>query len=329
MNGDGRKVRFVFWAIVWAAALFPVFAAKAANWPAKPVRIIVPYAAGGNADIWARIISDPLSAAFGEQFYVENRGGAGGLIGSQAAAMAEPDGYTLLLSGIGSLVISPVMNQNSGIDTMRDFTHIAYLGGPPFVFVVHPSLGVKNFKDLISALKNRKDGVGYASPGPGTFGNLLAELLAKTDQLNLFNVPYKGAGPAMLDVIGGHVKIGCVTWTSAVAHIRAGSVIPLAVSSSERLADFPDVPTLKELGYPKLVATTWFGLSGPAGMPKDIVDRLNREVIKTLAEPRAQKQMEQEALLTRPMTPQQFTDFMQTEIDKWGPIAEQVGKNNR
>src|SRR5579863_1094424 len=308
MNGNGWKVRLVFWAIVWAATLVAVFGAKAANWPARPVRIIVPYAAGGNADIWARIIANPLSEAFGEQFYVENRGGAGGLIGSQAVAKAEPDGYTLLLSGIGSQVISPVINPNGGIDTMHDFTHIAYLGGTPFVFVVHPSLGVKDFKDFISSLKNRKDSVAYASPGSGTFGNLLAELLAKTEQLNLVNIPYKGAGPAMLDVIGGHVKIGCVTWTSAVPHIRAGSVIPLAVSSSERLADFSDVPTLKELGYPKLVATTWFGLSGPAGMPKAIVDQLNREVIKALARPRAQQQMAQLTLLTRPMTAQQFTD---------------------
>ena len=329
MNSDGSKARFVFSAIVFVAMLFSVSGALAADWPAKPVRIIVPYAAGGNADVWARIIAEPLGEAFGEQFYVENRGGAGGLIGSQAVAKAEPDGYTLLLSGIGSQVISPVIVQNDSVDTMRDYTHIAYLGGPPFVFVVHPSLGVKDFKDFISALKNRTDSVGYASPGIGSFGNLLAELLAKTERLNLVNVPYKGAAPAMLDVIGGHVKIGCVTWTSAVPHIRAGSVTPLAVSSSERLADFPDVPTLKELGYPELVATTWFGLSGPAGMQKDIVERLNREVIKVLAQPRVQKQMQQEALLTRPMTPQQFTDFVRTEIDKWGPIAEQIGKSGR
>ena len=329
MDIERRQVRFVFWAIVWAATVIPAFGAKADDWPAKPVRIIVPYAAGGNADVWARIIADPLSEAFDQQFYVENRGGAGGLIGSQAVAKAKPDGYTLLLSGIGSQVISPVISQNGGVDTMHDYTHIAYLGGTPFVFVVHPSLGVKDFKDFISWLKNRKDSVDYASPGPGTFGNLLAELLSKSEQLNLVNVPYKGAALAMLDVIGGHVKIGCVTWTSAVPHIRAGSVIPLAISSSERLADFPDVPTLKELGYPKLVATTWFGLSGPAGMPKDIVDSLNGGVIAALALPRARKQMEQEALLTRPMTSRQFTDFVQTEIDKWGPIAELVDKNNQ
>lgn len=326
---DGSVARFIYCAVVLAGTLFSVAGSQAADWPAKPVRIIVPYAAGGNADVWARIVAEPLGEAFGEQFYVENRGGAGGLIGSQAVAKAEPDGYTLLLSGIGSQVISPVIVQNDGVDAMRDFTHIAYLGGPPFVFVVHPSLGLKDFKDFVAAMRKRTDSIGYASPGTGSFGNLLAELLAKTEQLNLVNVPYKGAAPAMLDVIGGHVKIGCVTWTSAVAHIRARSVIPLAVSSPERLADFPDVPTLQELGYPELVAATWFGLSGPTGMPKDILNRLNREVIKTLAQQQVLKQLQRDALLIQAMTPRQFTDFVQTEIDKWGPIAERMGKSGR
>jgi tripartite-type tricarboxylate transporter receptor subunit TctC len=321
--------QFVFFAgrITAAAALFSAFGAKADDWPRKPVRIIVPYAAGGSADVWARIIADPLGVALGQPFYVENRGGAGGLIGSQAVVNAEPDGYTLLLSGIGSQVISPVINKSASVDSMRDYTHIAYLGGPPFVFVVHPSLGLKNFKELVSLLKSRKEEVGYVSPGLGTFGNLLAELLGKIEQVKLDHIPYKGAAPAMVDLVGGHVKIGCVTLTSAAPHIRAGSVVPLAMSSPERLTDFPDVPTLKELGYLDLVATTWFALSGPSGLPNDIVERLNREVIRTLDAPGARRQMQQEDFLTQPMTPRQFTDFMRGEIAKWGPIAEQVIKS--
>ena len=326
MNNDGWKIRSFLWIVMSIALLCPVVAAGAADWPAKPVRLIVPYAAGGNADIWARIIADSLSKALNEQVYVDNRGGAGAFTGSQAAAKADSDGYTLLLSGIGSQIVSPVINQNSSIDVMRDYTHIAFLGGSPYVFVVHPSLGVGNFRDLVAFLKSNKTGMPYASPGLGSFGNLLAELLAQTEKVKLDHIPYKGAGPAMTDVMGGHVKIGCVTWTAAAPHIRARSVIPIAVSSAERVADFPDVPTLKELGYPNLVATSWFALSGPAGLPNDIVDRLNREVIKALATERARKQMEQEALQTQAMTARQFTAFMQSELDKWTPIAQQVTK---
>ncbi len=324
MSHPHRKLRLSRWVAIWTAVLFPMFAMASADWPAKPIRLIVPYAAGGNADIWARIVADSLSGALNEQVFVENRGGAGAFTGSQAAAKAEPDGYTLLLSGVGSQIISPIINHNTSIDVMRDYVHIAFLGGSPYVFVVHPSLGVGTFRDLVDFLKRNNGGVPYGSPGLGSFGNLLAALLAHTEQVKLDHIPYKGAAPAMNDLIAGHVKIGCVTWTAAAAHIHSRSVVPLAVSSSERIAEFPDVPTLKELGYPDLVATSWFGLSGPAGMPNDVVDRLNREVVKALATERARKQMKQEALETEAMTARQFTEFMRAEINKWTPIAEQV-----
>lgn len=310
------------------AALCPTFVAHADDWPVKPIRLIVPMNAGGAADIWARIIVGPLSEALGQQLYVENHGGAGGLLGSKLVADAEPDGSTLLLSGMSSQVVSPVTNK-AATDPMSGFTHIAYLGGPPLVLIVHPSLGVKDFKSFIALLHSEKQLLGYASPGFGTFSNLFAELLFKTEQVKLDHVSYKGASAAMVDVIGGHVKIGCLTWTTAAASIKAGSVIALAVSSAERLADAPNVPTLKELGYPNLVETTWFAVSGPAKMPKAIVDRLNRDIIKALATPQVRKQMEQDVLLTQPMTPQQFTNFVQHEIDQWGPVAQQVSKANR
>lgn len=324
MDHAVRTLRLVLCVVSWTAALSSM--AATADWPSKPIRLIVPYAAGGNADVWARIVSDALSQSLSQQVFVDNRGGAGAFTGSLAASKADPDGYTLLLSGIGSQVISPVINHNTAIDAMRDYTHIAFLGGSPYVFVVHPSLGVRDFRGLVAFLKRSDHDVPYASPGQGSFGNLLAELLAQAEQVKLEHIPYKGASPAMNDLIAGHVKVGCVTWTSAAPHIRAGSVLPLAVSSPERIADFPGVPTLKELGYAGLVATSWFAISGPAGLPDDIVERLNREVIKALRTERARKQMEEEALQTEAMTARQFTDFMQGELNRWTPIARQVSR---
>ena len=328
MIGNRRQLlSFAAW-MAAGATLCPTVGASADDWPAKPIRLIVPMNAGGAADIWARIIGPPLSEALGQQLYVENHGGAGGLLGSKMAAEAAPDGYTLLLSGMSSQVVSPATNK-SAIDPMRGFTHIAYLGGPPLVMIVHPSLGVKDFQGLLTWLRAQKETVSYASPGFGTFSNLFAELLFKTEKLKLDHVSYKGASAAMVDVIGGHVKIACMTWTTAAASIKAGTVVALAISSGERLADAPDVPTLKELGYPNLVETTWFALSGPARMPSAVVERLNGEVIKAMATPQVRKQMEQDVLLTEPMTPKQFTDFVQREIDQWGPIARQIVNSKR
>jgi tripartite-type tricarboxylate transporter receptor subunit TctC len=293
----------------------------AQNWPTKPVRIIVPYAAGGSADTLARIVNDPLAEVFHQQFYVENRGGAGGLIGASAAAHAAPDGSTLVVSGIASHVIAPAINSNVDFDPIRDFTHIAYFGGPPIVLVAHPSLGVHSLKELL-ALAHDGRRLGYVSPGVGTLGNLVAEYLARKENIKLDHIPYKGANPAVMDLIAGHVKLGSMTWTTAHTQIRAGALVPLAVTSAKRLAEFPDVPTLKELGYPELVATTWFALSGPAGMPKDITQRLNREIIKILERPNVRQHLAQEAMLTEPMTPEEFTNFVKDEIERWGPIAK-------
>lgn len=327
MTANRRQLLSFISGVLAGSVVSPASGQKAESWPEKPIRLIVPMSAGGAADIWARILVPSLGEAFGRQLYVENYGGAGGLIGSKMVAEAAPDGYTLLLSGMSSQVISPATNKSAN-DPVRDFTHIAYLGGPPLVFIVHPSLPVKTFEELIALLRSDKN-IGYASPGFGTFSNLFAELLFKTEGLKLDHVPYKGASAAMVDIIGGHVKVGCMTWTTAAPYIKAGTVLALAVSSSERIPDAPDVPTLKERGYPKLVETTWFALSGPARMPPGIVERINQEVIKVLATPQVQKQLEREVLLTQAMTPQQVTEFVRGQIDVWGPIAREVGKNAR
>jgi len=314
--------------LVLAAAVAALCAASAlaADWPTRPVKIIAPATPGGAADTFGRLLADHLPDILGGRFFVENRAGAGGLIGAQATANAEPDGYTFVTSSVAYHAIAPAVSPNPGFDPLRDFTHVAYIGGPPNVFVVNPGLGVRSLEELIA--RARSEPIGYVSPGVGTLGHLTAERLAELAGIKLQHIPTKGASQAMLDLIAGNVGLGTMTWTSALGQLRAGKVVPIAVTARARLAEFPDLPTFKELGYEDLVATTWFGLSGPAGVPADIVDKLNRAVISVLALPDVRQHLDHDAVETQPMTPEEFTRFMASEIAKWGPLARRVGGKN-
>jgi tripartite-type tricarboxylate transporter receptor subunit TctC len=300
-----------------------VGSAQAQNWPAKPVRIIAPFAPGGAADTLGRIIAEQLSTAFKQQFYVENRGGAGGIIGAQAGASADPDGYTLVVSSIASNVISPVFNANVGYDGIKDFTHIAYLGGPPSVMVVHPSLGVKTYKEFVALARASKEPVSYISPGTGSNGFLVAEYVAQHENYKLSHIPYKGAGPALTDLIAGHVKMGTITFSTAAEQIRTGKIIPLAVSTEKRIPNFPEIATLREVGQ-DLVAATWFSLSGPAKLPRDIVQALSRETLKAMQSELVQKRLALDAIETRLMSPEEFTRFVESETARWAPLAKSL-----
>ena len=307
-----------------AGLLLLADATVAAEWPTKPVRVLVPFAAGGAADTAGRLYSDALGAAFGKQFIVENRTGGGGLIAAEAVARTEPDGYTLLVSGIPIQVLGPAMNKNVGYHPMRDFTHIAYFGGTPNVLVVHPSLGVKTYEDFLARARAAAGGTEYVSAGFGTMGNWVAEYLATAERIKLTHVAYKGGAIALLDLLAGHVKIGMLSWSSVAAQIRAGMLVPLAVTSANRLPYIPELPTLRELGHPDFVATAWFSLSGPAGLPRDIVGALNREVIRAMATPLVKKQIEFDGIEVKAMTPAEVTQFSQSEIDRWSPLIRRV-----
>jgi tripartite-type tricarboxylate transporter receptor subunit TctC len=300
-----------------------VSAAPAAEWPSRPVRIIAPSSPGGAADTFARLLAEHLAEIFHERFYVENRAGAGGLIGAQVTARAEPDGYTLVTSSVGYHAIAPAMSQNAGFDPLKDFTHIAFLGGPPNVLVVNPALGVTSLKEFLE-LARRGEPLDYVSPGVGSHGQLVSEYFAQQAGIRLQHVPHKGSSPAMLDLIAGNVKVGTMTYTSAVGQIRAGKIVPLAVSSSRRVAEYPDLPTFRELGYPSLVTTTWYALSGPAGLPDEIVTRLNGAVLRMLELPAVKALYAKDAIEVSPMTPAEVTAYMASEIEKWGPVAKKL-----
>ena len=298
--------------------------ARAQDWPAKPVRIVSPFAAGGSSDTVGRIVAEQLSERFGQSFYIENRGGAGGLIGSAAVASAPPDGYTFLVSSIGTHVIAPATSASPPYDPIESFTHVAYLGGPPIVIAVHPGLRVRTFGELARFLPNLDKPLAYASSGPGTVANLVAELWAEKAAIHLQHVAYKGAGQAINDLVAGHVLMGAMTFTAALGQMRGGTILPLAVTSRARMPDFPDVPTLAELGYPDLVVTTWFAIAAPAGLPPDIARRLNEAIGDALDAGPAHDRLAAEGFELARMSPADVTAFIRRELAKWGPLAKRL-----
>jgi tripartite-type tricarboxylate transporter receptor subunit TctC len=314
-----RKCIFLLPFILFSSALF-----AQNNWPSKPVKIIVPWAAGGVTDTLARFIANKLTNQFKSPFIVENHPGAGGMIGSDLVAKSAPDGYTLVASGMASHVITPNL-ANAPFDPMKSFTHIANLGGPPLVLVIHPSLSVKNVKDLIELANKTSGGLSYASPGSGTHNNLMGELFKLKTGANLVHISYKGGGPALLDLISGHVQVGFLTLTTAAANLKAGKLKALAITSNNRLIDYPQVPTFNELGYPSLTTYNWSGLSGPSGMNPQIVKRINEEVIKALREKDSKEHLSSEGISeVTEMSPEAFTTFYQKEITQWAPIAKSI-----
>jgi len=305
--------------VLAAASVAP--GALAQDWPARPVKIVAPFAPGGSADTLGRLVAEKLSVRLNQNFVVENRPGAGGLIGSEVVAKAPPDGYTLVVSGIASHVIAPAMSP-APFDPLKSFSHIALFGGPPVVLVVHPGLEARNLDEFIGLSKSRAGGLSYGSPGQGTQGHLTAELLKAQSGANLTHVPYKGAALAMSDLMGGHIPAVSSTLTTAATQIKAGKARALALSSARRLPDFPDVPTFGESGYPELVATVWFSLSGPAGLPPAIVSKLNAEVRDALKLPDVRRRLQSDGVEPNELDAAAFTDFVRAEIARWAPLAK-------
>jgi tripartite-type tricarboxylate transporter receptor subunit TctC len=303
--------------------LFSATVSAQDNWPQRPVRVIVPYAAGGSSDTLGRIASQGLTESFKQSFVIENRGGAGGIIGSQAVAKSAPDGYTLVVSGIGSHVIAPTETADA-FDPMKDFTHIAILGGPPLVMVVNASLPITDLKSFNAYAKTQPGGISWGSPGKGTHGYLIGENYSHITKTPMVHVSYKGAAPAIADVVAGHIPASFNTLSTASTHIKSGRLRALAVTSSKRMPEFPDVPTFAELGYPKLTSLTWFSLSGPAGMSPALVTRINQEVRKVMHSPQAQEQLAKASMETFDWDAPKFEKYVGDEIRRWTPMIKGI-----
>ena len=297
----------------------------AQSYPARPVRIVAPFAPGGTADTLGRIVATKLTESLGQTFVVENRAGAGGMVGSELVSKGAPDGYTLVVSGVASHVIAPALSAKPQFDPIRDFTHIALFGGPPAVFAVHPSLPVKDLKAFVALARSKPRELSYGSPGNGTQGHLMAEVFRQHAKIDIVHVPYKGAAMAMVDIVAGHIHAISTTLTTASAQIRAGRARALAVSSEQRLDDYAGIPTFRELGYRDVTGTVWFSLSGPPGMPADIVNRLNSEVRRILQLADVRARLRPDGIEPNSLDAKAFTDFMAAEVKRWAPIVRASG----
>jgi tripartite-type tricarboxylate transporter receptor subunit TctC len=311
-----------------AAALGLSFALGAfaqGAFPTKPVTIVVGFEPGGGTDTTARILQKPLGDQLGQQIVVENRAGAGGNIAVDYVAKSPPDGYMLVLANVGALSVNPHILKTP-YDPLKDLTPISMAAVFANVLVVQPSLQVNSVADYVKLARAKQDGVTYASSGIGGAGHLAGELLkGMAKGANLVHVPYKGGGPAMQGFLGGQVDSFFATPISSVSQIRAGKAKAVATTGSKRAALMPDVPTVAESGYPGYEALNWYGFLGPAKMPKDLVERLNREIVKALANPEAVAQLNKTGVEPQSSTPADFARYIEREYQTWGKVVKEAG----
>jgi tripartite-type tricarboxylate transporter receptor subunit TctC len=315
-------------ALASAAALAAVVSsaspAAAEDWPSHPVRIVNTFAPGGAADILARMAADQLTKTLGQQFYVETRDGAGGVIGVALVAHSAPDGYNFVITTLSLTAINPLINSKIGYDPFKDLTHVAYLAGSPIVFIVSAKSDVRTLADFIAKAKASPKPLTYGVSGFASAGQMVTESFAQEAGLKFQVVPYKGAAQSQLDVVAGNIDFATPTMTSAAAQLQGGTVIALAQTGSARLPDYPNVPTFKELGY-KLDATNWFGLAGPAGLPDDVVQKVNRAINAGMALPENQDRILKEGMLVSPMDAETFNAFVEHEALRWKPVILKAG----
>ncbi len=311
--------------LILLACVFAVGNATAQTWPNKPVRVIVTFSPGGSSDIVARLIAAPLQTELGQPVIIDNKPGAGGTIGAQEAARAAPDGYTLMLSNSAPISISPAMQDQPRYDPVASFSHVAYIGSVANVFVVHPSVPATSLRELVGWIKAQPNPVNYGSGGIGSIGHLVGETLKKDQDLRMEHVGYKGSAPMHNDLLSGTIKLAIDTLPQNVPFIKDGKLRALAVTSPARAPMAPGVPTVLELGQKKLVAENFLGVSGPAGLPRPVVERLHGAMKKSLANPTVAQRLAELGVQGSDMTPEQFTAFVANQVKEWTQPVKDSG----
>jgi len=305
-----------------AAAAGAAFAQ--AGYPSKPVRLVVPSSAGGGTDIVARIIAPELSKRLGQQVVIDNRPGAGTMIGIEVAAKSPPDGYTLLM-GLSTLAINSALYKKVPYDPVRDFAPITVAVTSASILVVHPSLPVKTLKELISFARARPGQLNYASAGIGTYPQMTYELFLSMAKLKMVHIPYKGTAPAMIDMLAGQVATMAATVLTGLPHIRTGRLRPLGITSAKRNAVVPDIPTVAEGGLPGYESVQWYAVLAPAQTPRNIIAKLHTELVQVLHSPEIKKRFAADAAETVGNTPEEFARHIRSELDKWEKVAREAG----
>jgi tripartite-type tricarboxylate transporter receptor subunit TctC len=307
-----------------AAAMLFTFAASPAHaaWPEKPVRIVVTFAAGGASDIVARTISEPLAKALGQPVIVDNKPGAGGTIGGAEVVRSAPDGYTLMLSNSTPLSIGPFTLEKRPYDPLKQFSHIAMLGVAPVAIMANPKAGISSMKDLPKAVAASKGNLSFGSGGPGSIGQIVGEMVKADMKLDMTHIAYRGGAPMTTDLIAGTIPLGIDVITAYVPMMKSGQLKGIAVTSRARSPLAPDVPTVVEQGYPNLVADNYFGVSGPAGLPKDITDKLAKALAEIIVQPAIVKRFEELGITPVKMTSAEFAGFVDKQIVDWAPAIK-------
>jgi tripartite-type tricarboxylate transporter receptor subunit TctC len=318
------KSRLPDLAIALLLCVLPATAYAQSTYPTKPVRIIVPSSAGGGTDIIARMMSVRLAERLGQQVVIDNRPGAGTVIGIEAAARAAPDGYTLLM-GLSTLATNPIMHRKMPYDALTDLAPITLVLTAPNILVVHPSLPVKSVKELIAFAQARPGQINYASAGLGTNPHLTMELFLTMAKLKMVHIPYKGSAPAMVDVLAGHVSVITATMLTGLPHVRSGRLRGLGVTGATRSAVLPELPTIAEAGVPGYEAVQWYGMLAPANTPKDVIARLHRENLAILKLPETRERFAADGTEPGGMGPEEFGRYIRTEVEKWARVAREAG----
>jgi tripartite-type tricarboxylate transporter receptor subunit TctC len=312
-------------AVCIALTVWLVTPAAAQKWPEQPVKIVVPYPPGGNVEGAARIIAEALQSSFGRPFVIENKAGAGGLIGADSVARAEGDGYTLLLGANGPILFAPEMASRRAYEWRRDFTPITMVSLTPLVLQVHPSVAARSMKEFVELVRRQPGKLTMASPGAGTTNHLLSELVQSKMGLSWVTVQYKGNAPATTDLIAGHVEFNFDQVSVALPYIKDGRTRALGVTGSQRTSWLPDLPTFEEAGYPDIVGATFTGLMAPAKTPPEIVARLNAEMRKILSDPQIKSRFVTLGAEAVPMSTDEFRQYLEKEDATWLPLIRKLG----
>jgi tripartite-type tricarboxylate transporter receptor subunit TctC len=308
-------------ALAASGANAPASAVEEQVYPAKPIRLIAPFAPGGGATQVARMIVPELADVLGQSIVVDNRPGGGGMLGTEIAARSQPDGYTLVMGTVSNIVINPLLSK-APYDPVRDLVTIIHTSTVPLVLVVHPSVAAKSVKELIDLARSAPAKLNFASSGEGTVGHLAGELFKSTAGVSLVHVPYRGGGPAVIDLVGGHVQLGFINIIEALPQVNAGRLRALGVSTAKRSPVSPALPTIAEAGVPRYEVVQWSGVLGPAGLPKSIVNRLNREIAKILTGSELWHRLVASGAEPGGGTPEQFSALVKSDIGKWSQIIK-------
>lgn len=300
-------------------------AAAADTYPARPVRMVVTFPAGGPSDVIMRIIGQRLTDRWGPPVVIDNRGGAGGILGTEIVARAAPDGYTFLLGTAGGMTINPALQAKLSYDPFRDFAPVAMLVNNPQILVLHPAVPAKTLQELVALAKSRPGQLNAASAGTGTATHLGLELLKLTAGINVVHVPYKGGAPAVTDLMAGQVQMLFVSIPSVLPHVQAGKLRAVAVSSAKRSASAPDIPTVAESGYPDFEYSNWNALFAPAGTPQQIVSKMNAEIVKILNDPEVNRRLTSQGADPAPGTPAALAKYMRTDHERWKKVISSAG----